>query len=205
MSLSTQAATLQFAKDKLQTMFDVQVFTFIPPYDNFNDETIAAMKQNQLTVISSSDWTGDFPREQNGVMYIPETAITANLDNQSSWAPVPLESIVQQIRDSWASYGIAIVTLHPQQFTGQQDIWNTYLRLLDWIPKNGGTIIKLDPPSPSIGYVFDPIQLSVGVLIGIVSTLLVYTAAGKRSDGKRQREERETVEQVRQPNLVIES
>jgi hypothetical protein len=187
MSQSTQTANMQYAKDKVQSIFGVQVFTFIPPYDNFNDATIAAMRSNQLTVISSADYTGDFPREQDGIMYIPGTVTTANLVNQTSWEAMPLETIVQQIRESWDIYGVAIVVIHPQQFTGEQDIWDIYLRMLDWIPKNGGTIIKLEPPAPTTQYTFDPLQLSIGILIGMLSTLLIYSVV-KRSNGKNQPE-----------------
>ena len=205
MSLSTQAATMQYGKDRLETIFGVQAFTFIPPYDYFDDATIAAMKTNRLTMISSADYTGDFPREQDGIMYIPATVITANL-NMSTWVAIPLELIVQQIRDSWDKYGVAIVVIHPQQFTGEpyKELWNIYLRMLDWIPANGGTIIRLAPLTPTTEYTFDPIQLSVGILVGMISTALVYTAVGKRHNGKRQQEERENIEQVHQPNLVTE-
>lgn len=206
MSLSTQVANMQYGKDRLETIFGVQVFTFIPPYDYFDDATIAAMKTNRLTVISSADYTGEFPREQDGIMHIPSTVTTANLLNMSSWVAVPFESIRQEIKDSWANYGVAIVAIHPQQFTGEpyKELWNIYLRMLDWIPANGGTIIRLAPPTPNTEYTFDPIQVSVGILVGMISTLLVYAAVGKRNNGKRQQEERENIEQVHQPYRVTE-
>jgi hypothetical protein len=196
----------KYTTDKVQSIFGVQVFTFIPPYDNFNDATIAAMKANQLTVISSADYIGDFPREQDGITYIPGTVTTANVVNQTSWAAVPLDSITQQIQASWDNYGIAIVVIHPQQFSGEahKKLWDIYLQTLDWIPANGGTIIKLDPPAPTAQYTVDPLQLSIGILIGMISTLLIYTAVAKRSNGKhrQERERRSSSALTRDTNLV---
>jgi len=187
MSLSAQIADMDYAKNRLEAIFSVQISAFVPPYSNFTDATIDAMKRNHLTLMSSATWVGDIPREEDGIVFIPETVTTANVVTDS-WAAVPFESIIQQIQDSWDNYGLAVVLIHPRQFTdeGYEERWNIYLRTIEWVQATQGTIIRPEPPTPSTEYNLEPFSFSVGIVTGMASILIVvFGVAATRK--KRQR------------------
>jgi hypothetical protein len=145
------------------------------------------MKRNHLTLMSSATWVGDIPREEDGIVFIPETVTTANVVTDS-WAAVPFESIIQQIQDSWDNYGLAVVLIHPRQFTdeGYEERWNIYLRTIEWVQATQGTIIRPEPPTPSTEYNLEPFSFSVGIVTGMASILIVvFGVAATRK--KRQR------------------
>ena len=187
MSLSAQITDMDYAKNRLEAIFSVQISAFVPPYSNFTDATIDAMKRNHLTLMSSATWVGDIPREEDGIVFIPETVTTANVVTDS-WAAVPFESIIQQIQDSWNNYGLAVVLIHPRQFTdeGYEERWNIYLRTIEWVQATQGTIIRPEPPTPSTEYNLEPFSFSVGIVTGMASILIVvFGVAATRK--KRQR------------------
>jgi peptidoglycan/xylan/chitin deacetylase (PgdA/CDA1 family) len=189
LSLSAQTADMEYAKNRLNTIFGVQISAFVPPYSSYNDATIDAMKRNHLTLMSSGTYVGDLPREEDGIMFIPETVTTANVEAETqSWIGVPLESMIQQIQDSWDNYGLAVILIHPQQFTGQdyEERWDVYVQMIEWVQANHGTIIRPEPPEPAQEYRLDSLSLSVGIITGMASTLIVvFGVAATRK--KRQR------------------
>jgi peptidoglycan/xylan/chitin deacetylase (PgdA/CDA1 family) len=194
MSSSAQITDMKYAKNRLEAIFGIEISAFVPPYLNFTDATIDAMKQNHVVLISSSIYVGDVPREENGIVYIPETVETANVDLKTdSWVPVSLESMVSQIQKSWSSYGLAVALLHPRQFTGEDEAgrWNIYVRMTEWIQSNDGTIIRAESTEQKIGYALDPSLLIVAVLAGMVSTFLVILKVGARRKSGRRSEEHE--------------
>ena len=187
MSLSAQITDMDYAKNRLEAIFSVQISAFVPPYSNFTDATIDAMKRNHLTLMSSATWVGDIPREEDGIVFIPETVTTANVVTDS-WAAVPFESIIQQIQDSWDNHGLAVVLIHPRQFAdeGYEERWNIYLRTIEWVQATQGTIIRPEPPTPSTEYNLEPFSFSVGIVTGMASILIVvFGVAATRK--KRQR------------------
>jgi peptidoglycan/xylan/chitin deacetylase (PgdA/CDA1 family) len=192
MSPSSQIIDMKYAKNRLEAIFGIKIFAFVPPYSNFTDATIDAMKENDVSLISSSIYLGDIPREENGIVHIPETVETANVELKTdSWVPVPFESIIRQIQDSWSSYGIAVILIHPRQFDGENEgePWDIYLRATEWIQSSDGTIIRAEPPEPGTGYMLDPF-LPIVVVFGVtVSTLLVIlNVSARRKNGRRSKE-----------------
>jgi peptidoglycan/xylan/chitin deacetylase (PgdA/CDA1 family) len=192
MSPSAQITDMKYAKNRLEAIFGIEISAFVPPYSNFTDATIDAMKQNHVVLISSSSYLGDIPREENGIVYIPETVETANVNLKTdSWVPVPFESIVSQIQRSWSSYGLAVALIHPRQFTGEDeaDRWNIYVRMTEWIQSNDGTIIRAESTEQKMGYTLDPFLLIVVVFAGLVSTFLVIlNVSARRKRGRRSEE-----------------
>ncbi len=100
---------------------------------------------------------------------------------------MPFESVIEQIKDSWASYGIAVIVIHPRQFFGTdaEDRWNTYLQMIKWINTNGGKILRAEPPTPRTSWNYHPLIISTGLFVGMVSTLLVvFNLTNKRKDSR---------------------
>jgi len=187
MSQADQTSDMQIGKNRLEEVFGIKVLSFIPPYAEFNDATIQALKKNGLTLMSAATYEGDIPREENGIMFIPQTVTTAEVDSETdSWMPLSFESIIKQIEESWKGYGVAIVVIHPRQFVGadEKDRWGTYIQVIQWIRANEGKIIRPEPPNPKTGNL-DPFLLSVGLFCGMVSTLLIaFNWSAKRKSGK---------------------
>jgi peptidoglycan/xylan/chitin deacetylase (PgdA/CDA1 family) len=190
LSLGDQSTQMQYAKARIQTVLGFQTLAFIPPYNLYSSTTIEAMKKDGLTLISSASYTGDIPRMEGGIMYLPQTVTTANVDNQSDiWDPVSLDSITKQITDSWSSFGIAVVVIHPRQFIDQSgawsnDRWQIYLDTIAWLKNSNADIVKVDPPSPPIvsGYNYNPLLISVVIFSGLTSSLLIaFNLSSKRS------------------------
>jgi len=187
LSKDVQTEQMRYGKNRLEATLGVDVLAFVPPYDKFNSETIAALRRNDLTLISSSTYEGDLPREEDGIMFIPRTVTTAEVAPQTdTWTPLPFESITKQIEDSWASYGVAVIVVHPRQFISEngEDRWNTYIRVLEWIRTNHGRIVHVEPPSPKTGPIrLDPLLVSVGLFSGMVSTLLIaFNLSSRKKD-----------------------
>jgi len=190
MSQAEQISDMQIGKNRLEEAFGIKVLSFVPPYAKFNEATIEALKKNGLTLMSAATYEGDIPREENGIIFIPQTVTTAEVDSETdSWTPLSFESIIKQIEESWNIYGVAVVVIHPRQFVGsdEEDKWGTYIRVIQWIGANGGKIIRPEPPespSPKTGNL-DTFLLSVGLFTGMVSTLLIaFNWSAKRKSGK---------------------
>ncbi|MEM2942473.1 MAG: DUF2334 domain-containing protein [Candidatus Bathyarchaeia archaeon] len=172
-----QSEKMRYGKSRLETILGVEVLAFVPPYDKFNSETVTALRRSGLTLISSSTYEGDIPRQEDGIVFLPRTVTTAEVVSQSdTWTPLPLESVTKQIEESWVSYGVAVIVVHPRQFISEngEDRWSTYIRLLEWIHMNRGRLVQAEPPHPKKTPVqLDSLLVSVGLFSGMVSTLLI--------------------------------
>jgi len=188
LSRTVQAESMQYGKNRLEAILGSQVLAFVPPYDKFNRDTIAALKISGLTLMSSATYEGDIPREEDGIVFIPQTVTSAEVVQQTdSWNLVPLTSITQQIESSWVSYGVAVIVIHPRQFYDEkgEDRWSAYIQMIEWIQQNQGKIIRAEPPRPTINLRLDPFLLSVGIFTGLVSTLLIaFNLSSKRNARK---------------------
>ena len=185
LSLTEQTADLQRGKNRLEAVLGIQVLSFVPPYAKFNDQTISAMKESGFTLFSSATYEGDVPREENGLTFIPQSVTTAEVEfNTDNWRQLPIESIAKQINESWDSYGVAVVVVHPRQFIGPdgETMLKAYAQLLDWIQNEGGKIVHVQPKSVAKKYIFDPFMISVGIFGGLTSTLLIaFNLSARRS------------------------
>lgn len=193
LSPSDQASAMQRAKLKLEQLLGVNISTFIPPYNVFDDGTINALKINALTIMSAATYVGgDYPREEDGIIYIPETVETAEVNLQTSnWGVTSFNSITQEITNSWNNYGISIITFHPRQFLGanntwSQDRWQIYLQTIDWVKTNQGTLILAEPQTlrkEGAKQTNDTQQVLAlaGVFAGITSISAFKLRRGKRN------------------------
>ncbi len=149
-----QLSQIKMAQAKLEALLGVKVHALVPPYDAFNDATIDAAKKTNLTLISTSIYSGDIPRVDSGLLFIPETVSTAEVDaTKNGWVPDSLNTIITQAQQSWAQYGTAVVLIHPRQFldanqTWDKTRWELYLQTIDWIRLAGGQIINADEARP---------------------------------------------------------
>jgi len=189
-SRNQQTQELGYAENRLQTIFGVHVLTFVPPYGGYNGDTIAAMKSNDMTLISpTSEYAQVMLLEQDGILYLPQTVTTAEVDpGTDSWIPRSLQSVTDQISASWESFGVAVVVLHPRQFVDVNNTWvdarwNIYTQMIDWIKSNQGTLMIPTPPAPPAKPAnINPFMISVALFSGLTTSLIVaLNVSSKRS------------------------
>lgn len=136
-NLTEQARMLQLSRDKLREVLNVNVTIMLPPYYQFNSDTLLAMKQTGYNVISTSTEIGEVGPLSEGIVNIPATVELSVLINDT-WHLKDLETIVLEIMQSVKRYGFAIIIVHPQELLdGDQldqskfDIFKKLISLLD--------------------------------------------------------------------------
>jgi len=115
-----QNMLMKQTNNKLLRMFGEMPSVFIPPYNEFNNDTISAMKENYITHFSSSITLSatPFPLENSSLYHFPETAYTGELAPSSTlFVPVNHKLTLSQIQQSISDYGFAVVMMHPQDFS----------------------------------------------------------------------------------------
>jgi peptidoglycan/xylan/chitin deacetylase (PgdA/CDA1 family) len=107
----------QLIKEKL----DVTTQVFIPPQNRFNEDTKQVLVDNGFTHISSSLLHGDpppFPLSGEELYRFPEMATTGIYDaGQNVFVGVSQEKTFEDIIKGLESYGFAVITSHPQEFS----------------------------------------------------------------------------------------
>lgn len=120
-----QQILLKKTNEKILDFFGSSPKIFIPPFNNFNEETIQAMKTNNMTYLSSSIVKGDgppFPLKSSDFYRFPETATLGEytkMDNK--FAGVESDIVLERVQQNLGNHGFAVVTMHPQDFSLFQD------------------------------------------------------------------------------------
>lgn len=121
LSPEEQKSTLVQAKAKLVDVLGKDSNIFVAPYNNFNEDTLNAMDQIGMTIISSDD-TDLFPaapRESPLYPNVKHMPQTINFAEQVGEVRVlrPLDDLVSAVSTDIRDKGYAVLTLHPQDFT----------------------------------------------------------------------------------------
>lgn len=188
-----QTTEMKLGESKLDSIFEIQIRAFVPPGGRYDQATIQAMHATGLTLMSANMvLKGDRPGEiaSDGIAYFPETVRTSEVNQTTKdWVPNPMKSMTDQISGSWASYGVAIVVIHPRQFvdlTGKwsNDKWESYVQMIEWIKANQGSFVLPAAPQPAnqikAGSPLNPLAIPVALASGIVTSLLLTIALRAR-------------------------
>jgi peptidoglycan/xylan/chitin deacetylase (PgdA/CDA1 family) len=133
LSPDMQASTLALAKGKMYKLFGDTPNVFIPPGNNFNNDTIKAMEHSNLTIISS-----DESHERNSSRYFVSDGSTRIMDagiarlpgtdymgvigtGGKVWKNLSETYIISSAKRSIAKYGNAVIILHPQSYLLAKD------------------------------------------------------------------------------------
>ncbi|MEO9364153.1 MAG: polysaccharide deacetylase family protein [Nitrososphaera sp.] len=121
LSLEEQKNTLSLAKAKLTGVLGADSDIFATPYNSFNEDTLNAMDQLGMNIITS-DETDLFPAAPRESPLFPSVAHmpqTINFADQVGEVRIlrPLAEIMSAIRTDIQDKGYAVLTLHPQDFT----------------------------------------------------------------------------------------
>jgi peptidoglycan/xylan/chitin deacetylase (PgdA/CDA1 family) len=118
----------QMANDKIKKIFGNTSNIFIPPLDQYNNDTIKALNSLDYRILSSfgymenifdqskSIFVADGKIYNNKTIYhIPGTLTFKGFVN-GTWFKVPTEKIMDTISSNIKKYGYGVIVLHPQDF-----------------------------------------------------------------------------------------
>ncbi|WP_299293249.1 polysaccharide deacetylase family protein [Nitrosopumilus sp.] len=121
---------IQDTNTRIIEEFGVTPTTFIPPQNIYDDSTVEILKNNGFTVLSShSDEINTLTLDPESFYIIPAITETAKLvNNDTEWQMVENSEIISKIQNSVSKNGYAIVMMHPQEFSlneqGEYDVPN---------------------------------------------------------------------------------
>jgi peptidoglycan/xylan/chitin deacetylase (PgdA/CDA1 family) len=130
LSEEQQRNSLNDSNTKMITLFGNAPEIFIPPFDAFNDDTINAMRQVDMKILSantssfnelqlianneSSTLSSD-PIQSKTIFYVPSTiSFKDYFDDQ--YRRNSVEDIFNNVTQSIGAYGYAVVVINPQDF-----------------------------------------------------------------------------------------
>jgi len=130
MTEQEQKSSLYEANERMQKIFGNKSDIFIPPFDKFNNDTLNAIRELGIKIMSSSlsdQYRYDLGRSmyisgknQNGstgqgIYYLPYTTDFKDFIGHSQ-IKIPIGLIAKNINATIETYGYAIVLIHPQSF-----------------------------------------------------------------------------------------
>jgi peptidoglycan/xylan/chitin deacetylase (PgdA/CDA1 family) len=139
LSAKDQHDTLEKANQKMESIWGTSAIVFIPPYNSYNDDTLAALQALNMKVISAefdleipSVYNSDNPDspdnkifkaipgsniyDSHGIYHLPQAVGFYGYGETDNAIKTPIKTIMQDVDNTIANYGYAVVTLHPQDF-----------------------------------------------------------------------------------------
>jgi peptidoglycan/xylan/chitin deacetylase (PgdA/CDA1 family) len=116
----TQSHLIKNTNEQLQNIFGVTSTVFIPPYNEYNNDTISAMNENGITHFSSSTIIANppYPMIDAQLYSFPTGASTGELYLETSlFTGINHKLTLSQIQNNISEYGFAVVMMHPQEFS----------------------------------------------------------------------------------------
>jgi len=129
-----QSNSIRKTNEKINSIFGITPTIFIPPFVEYNNNTILAMHENNMRFISADDRDSSvYSTFSNSTIYhLPETAETGcdkcNATKSYLWANksypwhgVQHEETLNEIKKSIHHYGFAVVMMHPMEYSLEHD------------------------------------------------------------------------------------
>jgi len=132
LSIDEQSDSIRKTNEKIKNIFGISPTIFIAPYNEFNNETILAVRENNMRYFSADLRDHDpYSAHANATLYhLPETAKTCGCTNcknnyiNASWYGVPHDKTLRQINQSLSKHGFAVVLMHPDEYSVGHENWN---------------------------------------------------------------------------------
>lgn len=140
LTIEEQSDSIKKTNEKIKKLFEIRPIVFIPPYNEFNNDTIQAIINNNMKYFSADtrdNETYSTRHNATNIYHLPETAITGGCTNcksdfkNASWYGVPHEKTMNQINKSLNDYGFAVVLMHPDEYSIGHQEWNSQ-NAIDW-------------------------------------------------------------------------
>lgn len=111
-----QSSSIQQTNKQITKILGVDSTIFSPPFGKFNNSTLDALKQNNMSYISAMTKT-DPPNFKSNPIHIPETAYMPNLlDDDPFLKGTVVEKMLVKIQTQQKQYGYALVSMQPSDF-----------------------------------------------------------------------------------------
>ena len=122
-----QKTTLEEGNKKMQQIFGEKSLIFIPPYNSFNSDTLFAMNQSGIKILSSmtdieynpifvTKDKGNQFTDSYGIYHMPEMTSFENYTDKGQIVFNSINKILKNIYYDIAKYGYSVITLHPESF-----------------------------------------------------------------------------------------
>ena len=165
LSLAEQTQTMGNATNLLMQVYGVKPDIFIPPFNDFDADTIEAMKTNQIPILSAEPDAGSVPGDgdnvyiakkgadnitiaDSGIFHLPQT-VDFNHHIGGDVIKVELDEIIFEVNKAITTKGYAVVVLHPTDFVDStesgkldNDEINDLERLIDILQSEGRNIVS---------------------------------------------------------------
>ncbi|NHH98870.1 hypothetical protein DYY66_0209 [Candidatus Nitrosotalea sp. FS] len=127
MGLSQQITLMNKTNQELNKMFGKKPNAFLVPYGMYDNDTLKAIKQLKMNVISSSMWSEDkfvlvkgkitANKDSLGLYHIPSmTEFESDTGNETYWTNIPKDRVIDSINSHITKYGYDVFLIHPQNF-----------------------------------------------------------------------------------------
>ena len=127
MGVSQQTTLMNKTNQELNKMFGKKPNAFLVPYGMYDSDTLKAIKQLKMNVISSSIWSEDkfvlaqgkiiANKDSLGLYHIPSmTEFQSDTGNETYWTNIPKDRVIDSINSHITKYGYDIFLIHPQNF-----------------------------------------------------------------------------------------
>ena len=127
LSLSEQVSLMNKTNQQLMKTLGVKPSIFITPYNLYNNDTLKAVKQTKMSIISAgiSDEKKIVTakgkvvtnKDSLGLYHIPSmNDFQVNIGNEPYWTSIPKNKVIATIDSHISKYGYDVVLLHPQNF-----------------------------------------------------------------------------------------
>lgn len=130
---TSQSFLIKKTNERVQQVFGLTPSVFIPPFNEFNNGTIYAMQENNITHYSSQITASSPPSQlpSSHLYYFPRIAHTGHLsDDGSHFEGVSHNLTLSLIHESISRYGFAVVMMHPQDFSKTEN--GTHVNQINW-------------------------------------------------------------------------
>jgi len=105
------------SNQKIFSLLEINPSIFIPPYNLLNNDTIAALRENNILIVSSSVKYDPPPyRYQESIPYRFPMTVSTGYTFFRYWYSINNRKIMSKINESVRKYGYAIILIHPQQY-----------------------------------------------------------------------------------------
>lgn len=127
LSLSKQVSSMNKTNQELTKIFGKTPSVFITPYNVYDNDTLKAMKQLKMNLISSGIWEEDkFVTDRGhlvankdflGLYHVPSmTDFQVDIGNESHWTSIPQDKVITSVDSHINKFGYDVLLIHPENF-----------------------------------------------------------------------------------------
>ena len=127
LGLSQQITLMNKTNQELNKIFGKKPNAFLVPYGMYDNDTLKAIKQLKMNVISSSMWGEDkfvlvkgkitANKDSLGLYHVPSmTEFESDTGNETYWTNIPKDRVIDSINSHITKYGYDVFLIHPQNF-----------------------------------------------------------------------------------------